>query len=307
MVMEKTWDKLDDLPLISIGMPIYNSEDTLENAILSIINQDYKNIELIISDNSSTDKTEEICRRFANYDSRVKYVRQNFNIGPTANFEYVLANSSGKYFMWAAGDDSRSSRFISVNLAALSENPNIVASTSPNIFDKDSRLIENEVRISLLGNRASRFKQFLNNPHQTHGLFYSLIRIESIRSCPWIREIIFGWDWAIVLYLANQGEINRTNSELIIFGTAGYSRQNNIYLAHGLSGFKRIIPYSIFSKRVLSLIRPWPKNESFPIFFKVIWLNLKTLLLEYRLIRYFLGDVKKMIKVRLKTLFGSGL
>jgi hypothetical protein len=208
--------------------------------------------------------------------------------------------------MWAAGDDTRSSGFISANLEALLENPNYIASTSPNIFDKDVNSENKKVRISLLGNRKSRFKQFLNNPHQTHGLFYSLVRIESLKKCPWIKDLIFGWDWAIVLYLANQGEINRTKSEMIIFGTAGYSRQNNIYSAHGLTGFKRIIPYLVFSKRVLSLIRNWPIKESSYIYLEVIWLNLKTLLLEYRLIRYFLGDAKKMIKERLKTLFGGG-
>ena len=119
--------------------------------------------------------------------------------------------------------------------------------------------------------------------------------------------MIFGWDWAIVLYLANQGEINRTETARIIFGKAGFSRQENIYKVHGLNGRKRIFPYLILSRRIISLIKPWPKNESFPIFFEVFWLNIKTLLLEYRLIRYFLGDVKKMIKVRLKTLFSRGL
>ena len=297
--------EMKNQPLVSVGMPVYNSETTIENAILSILNQDYKSIELIISDNSSTDKTAEICRKFANLDARIKFVRQDSNIGPTANFEYVLTSSSGKYFMWATGDDTRSSGFISANLEALLENPNYIASTSPNIFDKDVNFENKEVRISLLGNRKSRFKQFLNDPHQTHGLFYSLVRIESLRECPWIRDLIFGWDWAIVLYLANQGEINRTKSEVIVFGTAGFSRQNNIYLAHGLTGFKRIIPFSIFSKRVLGLIRTWPKNESFHIYLEVIWLNLKTLPLGYRLIRYFLGNVKKMIKAKLIALLGS--
>jgi glycosyltransferase involved in cell wall biosynthesis len=286
-------------------MPVYNSETTIENAILSILNQDYKNIELIISDNSSTDKTSEICWKFANMDSRIKFVRQDSNIGPTANFEYVLTSSSGEYFMWAAGDDTRSSGFISANLEALLENSNYIASTSPNIFDKDENFEKKKVKISLLGNRKSRFKKFFSDPHQTHGLFYSLVRIESLRKCPWIRELIFGWDWAIVLYLANQGEINRTESEMIVFGTAGYSRQNNIYLAHGLTGLKRIIPFLIFSKRVFSLIRTWPRKESSPIYLEVIWLNVRTLFLEYRLVRYFLGDSKKLIKRKVNLLFGS--
>ena len=305
--MEKTWDNLDDLPLISIGMPIYNSEDTLENAILSIINQDYENFELIISDNSSKDRTEEICRLFADKDSRISYHRQTMNIGPTANFEFVLSMSSGDFFMWAAGDDTRSPDYITANLRALLGNPNFVASTSPNIFDQALDSIDEEIKVALLGSRSSRFKMFLRNPNQTHGLFYSLIRTSAIKNCPWIKDLIFGWDWAIVLYLANQGEINRTETARIVFGISGFSRQENIYKAHGLYGRTRILPFLIFSKRVLSLIKPWPKNESFPIFLEVIWLNLKTLLLEYRLIRYFLGDMKKMIKVRLKTLFGSGL
>ena len=68
-------------PLVSIGIPIYNAEEFLIERINSIINQTYKNLEIIISDNASTDTTEKICKKFAEKDVRIKYIRQKNNMG----------------------------------------------------------------------------------------------------------------------------------------------------------------------------------------------------------------------------------
>jgi glycosyltransferase involved in cell wall biosynthesis len=72
--------------LVSIGIPTYNRAELLKRAIESALNQDYKNIEVIISDNASTDDTESICQFYCNQDARLKYVRHSQNRGPGANF-----------------------------------------------------------------------------------------------------------------------------------------------------------------------------------------------------------------------------
>lgn len=74
-------------------------------AIESALNQDFQNIELLISDNASTDETEAICLDAARRDNRVKYLRQQTNQGATANFREVLRQSGGEFFMWLADDD----------------------------------------------------------------------------------------------------------------------------------------------------------------------------------------------------------
>jgi glycosyltransferase involved in cell wall biosynthesis len=99
-------------PKVSIGMPVYNGEPFIREALDSLLAQTFTDFELIISDNASTDGTEAICREYAAKDARIRYVRQAENCGPTANFQFVLDEAVGEYFMWAAADDKRHPDFI---------------------------------------------------------------------------------------------------------------------------------------------------------------------------------------------------
>ena len=92
-------------PKVSIGMPIYNGEQFLPQTLDSLLNQTFKNFELIISDNASSDGTQDICQQYAAQDSRIRYVRQSTNLGASQNFNYVFEQASGEYFKWAAHDD----------------------------------------------------------------------------------------------------------------------------------------------------------------------------------------------------------
>lgn len=92
-------------PKVSIGMPVYNGEPFIKEALDSLLTQTFTDFELIISDNASTDGTEAICREYAAKDKRIRYIRQTENRGATANFQFVLDEAVGEYFMWAAHDD----------------------------------------------------------------------------------------------------------------------------------------------------------------------------------------------------------
>jgi len=92
-------------PDISIGMPVYNGENYICEAINSVLNQTYQNFELIISDNASTDRTQEICIAYAERDARIKYFRQRENCGAHLNFIFVAMKAEGNLFTWLAHDD----------------------------------------------------------------------------------------------------------------------------------------------------------------------------------------------------------
>ena len=92
-------------PKVSIGMPVYNGAKYIRNAVLSLLGQDYEDLELIISDNGSTDQTEPICRELAETDKRVYYHRNPTNLGAARNFNRVFELARGTYFRWAAHDD----------------------------------------------------------------------------------------------------------------------------------------------------------------------------------------------------------
>jgi glycosyltransferase involved in cell wall biosynthesis len=93
------------IPKVSIGMPVYNGEKFIKKALDSLLVQTLTDFELIISDNASTDGTEEICRHYVAKDSRIRYCRQSQNRGGTWNFNFVLQEARCDYFMWAACDD----------------------------------------------------------------------------------------------------------------------------------------------------------------------------------------------------------
>lgn len=111
---------------ISIGLPVYNGEKYLTDAIESILSQTYEDIELIICDNASTDGTRDICEEFKKYDNRIKYNRNHNNIGAANNFNKVFHLSTGEYFKWSAHDDLCAPDFIHRCVGVLNENQDVV-------------------------------------------------------------------------------------------------------------------------------------------------------------------------------------
>jgi len=110
-------------PLVSIGMPVYNGEKYIRRALDSLLAQDYENVELIISDNASTDATWQICQEYAARDARIKLNSNERNLGSIANFGIVLNMARGPYFMWAAADDYWLPEFVSVMVSELGTHP----------------------------------------------------------------------------------------------------------------------------------------------------------------------------------------
>src|SRR5258706_8020493 len=99
-------EQLRNTPMVSIGIPTYNGDKRIDSTILAILNQNYPNLEVIISDNCSSDTTEAVCTELRKKNPAIRYFRQKENIGIIANYEFVLRQASGDFFMWAADDDS---------------------------------------------------------------------------------------------------------------------------------------------------------------------------------------------------------
>lgn len=91
--------------LVSIGFPTYNGAKKMRPSLESLLNQTYRNTEIIISDNASTDDTAEVCREYAARDSRIRYIRQRTNLTQGQNMRFVMQSARGEYFMLAADDD----------------------------------------------------------------------------------------------------------------------------------------------------------------------------------------------------------
>ena len=113
-------------PLVSIGLPVYNGENYLTEAIRSVLGQTFSDFELVVSDNASTDRTSDICRDFAATDPRVRYLRNEKNIGAALNYDLVWHQSCGTYFKWLAHDDRLLPGYVAATVSALENNPHIV-------------------------------------------------------------------------------------------------------------------------------------------------------------------------------------
>src|SRR5207245_5286947 len=132
--------RLIDTPRVSVGLPVYNGEKFLRKRLDSVLEQTFENFELIISDNASTDATLVICMEYSKKDKRIRYIRQEKNMGLTWNFNFVLQEAKGEYFVWAAVDDHWYPTFLEKNVKNLESNKNIVGSISK---VKRSHLTEN--------------------------------------------------------------------------------------------------------------------------------------------------------------------
>ena len=113
-------------PRVSIGLPVHNGANFVSQAIGSILAQTYTDFDLIISDNASTDRTEVICREYAASDPRIRYYRNDRNLGAAANFNLTFELATGEYFKWAAHDDMLAPEYLERCVAALDGHPDAV-------------------------------------------------------------------------------------------------------------------------------------------------------------------------------------
>jgi glycosyltransferase involved in cell wall biosynthesis len=155
---------MSNAPRLSIGLPVYNGENYVSESLDALLGQTYTDFELIISDNASSDATEEICRSYAARDSRIRYVRQPANIGAAPNHNFLVQQARGELFKWAAHDDLYAPKLLTRCIEALDERPELVLSHSfMAIIDEGGKIIsEYEYRLATNSPRApERFRSLL--------------------------------------------------------------------------------------------------------------------------------------------------
>ena len=242
-------------PLITVGVPVYNGAKTIGACLESLIGQTYKNLEIIISDNCSSDETFAICESFAKRDPRITLIRQNHNLGGTANFSYVLHSGSGDYFTWVASDDLRSPDFLEANLNFLLRHPDYIGSTSPNRFQYEHNIYSDKCDFDLILEGTSQLTQLLKFANISHGFFYSLFRRDVLMELTDLEENVLAWDWIILLKLCAVGKIHRNELGLITLGADGQSSGSRALSAAGVRGFGYLFPLSKFSYLSIKYLR----------------------------------------------------
>ena len=173
----------EQIPTVSAGIPVFNGEQFLKGTIEALLNQSFRDIEVIISDNASTDGTEAICRAFAERDSRVRYHRNSTNVGPFTNYWRVFELSRGPYFKWNSANDLCSPDMVERCLKTLQDHPDaVLAYMKTRLVDDDlTALEEYDDRMSIQNDRPSdRFISYINNIELANALS-GVIRSEALR------------------------------------------------------------------------------------------------------------------------------
>jgi glycosyltransferase involved in cell wall biosynthesis len=204
-------------PLVSIGMPVYNEEGYLEQALQSLLSQSYKNFEVIISDNASTDRTGDICLAYAARDPRVRYSRMNINVGSHVNFNQVFQLSSAPYFFWASGHDTRHETFIARCLEILEQDASVVLSyTRAKWLEIDGRLSD-----VLPGNvetrgmsQVARYRKVLWGLGYVYPA-YGIMRSDALKRTGLMRPNTLAADVVLVAELALLGAIAEVPDPLL--------------------------------------------------------------------------------------------
>lgn len=171
-------------------MPVYNDVDFIEKSIKSILNQTFRDFELVISDDCSTDGSGELCKKYGVLDARIRYIRQETNIGISRNMEFLLSQADTDYFMWAGDDDLMDPAYVERLITALKGNMNAVSAfaTMIHIDENDGSLGPACDYDYANRDLRKRIRNFITDAHDEFG--YGLFRTASIR------EVRFPvWHW----------------------------------------------------------------------------------------------------------------
>jgi len=217
---------MDQKELIRIGLPVYNGEAHLAEALESLLHQTYENFELFLVDNVSTDKTPDIAKAYAKKDPRLTYIRQKEWGNVTANWRrtYDLAARGVRFFMWTSHDDLWAKDYIEQLLPPLLDRPEVVLSFSRVAqIDKRGQVTTLVCRDDYpTGDTAfGRIRSIINSCNFSP--IYGIIRTAAVQWIPCLIETCFGPDLWFLLQLSAAGKFHMTESRLFYKRLGGIS------------------------------------------------------------------------------------
>ncbi len=206
-----------------MGMPVYNEEKYIAQAIDSLLAQTHKDFILIISDNASTDKTSQICKDYAVKDKRVVYIRHNENKGSMFNFRYVLEQAKTPFFMWCGGHDKWHPSFVEKLLPAVEKEDTVLSYCKARIINLDGsvgEILEDDNLTTIkLNSPVGRYLYLLrkiNNPFAN--LFHGIWRTEALKNCNFDLKTVFP-DVIIWEQASFEGKFEKNNEVLFSLRT----------------------------------------------------------------------------------------
>lgn len=219
-------------PRVTIGVPVYNGIKFIRATLDSLLAQTYRDFELIICDNASTDSTPEICAEYAAADSRIRIIRHPKNIGPAANYNSCVEHACGELFKWNAADDCCAPEFLEKCVAELDANPDTVLVYPRTRQIDENGKVFNEYAYELdhaADTPHQRLWRLVSANHRIHGAheLFGIIRMSALKATPCFRMTVRG-DSVLLARLALQGKFRRVEDYL--FYNRDHSNRSSKYI-----------------------------------------------------------------------------
>jgi glycosyltransferase involved in cell wall biosynthesis len=238
-------------PRVSIGMPAFNKEATVARAVQSVTGQTFADLELIVSDNASTDGTEAICRRLAAGDARMRFTRQAASIPAFDNFRFVLDTARAPYFMWLPADDYALPRLLERAVAVLDARPDVVCCVpGVEFLEADGRRWRSSGTFALTGSARDNVERFLEDPRD-NSRFYGLYRREVVRTvlppAPY-----YAFDWQLAVGSLAFGKHWELDEVLLVREASDPARYMRLVDVMSSGRMASLLPLSTFTRAMLS-------------------------------------------------------
>jgi glycosyltransferase involved in cell wall biosynthesis len=244
--------------LVSIGLPVRNAADRVEGVIRSVLAQDHDRIELVVSDNASTDATEEVCRDLAKGDHRIAYHRQPENVGLLNNFMRVMALATGELFRWIGDDDRLEPAYVSRCLREFAADPRLILVTTQVAYEGPDGRIETGVydgRGLDSDEPVDRFVEMLRLLNESHLMIdplYGLLRREPVAAIP--RRNMLREDEVFATKLALAGPWRHV-PQVLAYRSWKYERFGTVARRLGVPAWQSHCAFTLQAREILRWLR----------------------------------------------------
>jgi Glycosyl transferase family 2 len=199
---------------VSVGIPTHNRAAKLARAIESVLTQSYGDLELVVSDNASSDGTQTLCEELAARDPRIRYLRSDSNRGPTANFNTLFDELRGEYALLLSDDDWLDETYVEECLAELGARADLALVCGRARYLRDGVVVARGNPMQLDSHSpAKRVLRYLREVDE-NGLFYGLMPLTVLQQAAPLRNVL-GNDWLLVAGVAAQGQAATIDSTAI--------------------------------------------------------------------------------------------
>lgn len=203
-------------PKVSVGLPLYNEERRLRCTLDLLLDQTFADIEVILSDNASTDATEALCRDYVARDPRVRYLRNDVNLGSYRNFNRVFAAASGRYFVWVAAGDRWERDAVARAVEIMDRDPAVVLCYSAvKIADSEGN-VQSILRDQFKVDSDSPAERLLVLVRELDlcNSFYGFMRRSALESTGLLRSDVFAADVVLLAEMALRGKFVQLDEPL---------------------------------------------------------------------------------------------